>query len=89
MSHLRLVPPLPQTLVETRPADTAETPRATAPGTSWMQAVPAPRTSPEDEPMPATPYDDPNVALMFFQAASGVCLCRSCTKQRHPAYGAR
>jgi hypothetical protein len=37
----------------------------------------------------ATRYHDPKVALMFFQAASGICLCRDCTKQRHPAYGAR
>jgi hypothetical protein len=35
------------------------------------------------------PYDDPKVALMFFQAASGLCLCRACTMARHPAFGAR
>lgn len=33
--------------------------------------------------------DDPTVARTFFQVASGLCLCRECTKQRHPAYGAR
>ena len=35
------------------------------------------------------PYDDPAVALAFFQAASGICLCRECSKARHPAYGGR
>lgn len=41
-------------------------------------------------PAQRTPYeDDPTVALAFFQASSGLCLCRECTKQRHPAYGAR
>ena len=41
-------------------------------------------------PAQRTPYeDDPTVALAFFQSASGLCLCRECTKQRHPAYGAR
>lgn len=37
----------------------------------------------------ATPYHDPKVALLFFQAASGICLCRDCTRKRHPAYGTR
>lgn len=33
-------------------------------------------------------YDDPTVvALSFFQAASGICLCRACSMKRHPAYG--
>lgn len=41
-------------------------------------------------PAQRTPYgDDKKAALAFFQAASGVCLCRDCTKLRHPAYGAR
>lgn len=39
------------------------------------------------KPAETTPYDDPKVALMFFQAASGLCLCRECTKRRHPAFG--
>jgi hypothetical protein len=26
------------------------------------------------------------VALAFFQKASGMCLCRDCTKARHPAF---
>ena len=35
-----------------------------------------------------TPYDDPKVvALSFFQAASGICLCRACSMKRHPSYG--
>ncbi|HWL35178.1 MAG TPA: hypothetical protein VNQ77_03205 [Frankiaceae bacterium] len=33
--------------------------------------------------------DDPKAVRTFFQVASGLCLCRECTKQRHPAYGAR
>lgn len=41
-------------------------------------------------PAQRMPYeDDPKVALGFFQAATGLCLCRECTKKRHPAYGAR
>jgi hypothetical protein len=76
MSHLRLVPPLPQP----RTAPAAETDVQATMGTAWAGAgVPAQRT----------PYDDPKVALLFFQAASGLCLCRACAKQRHPAYGAR
>jgi hypothetical protein len=43
---------------------------------------------PEDDRAVA-PYADPKVALAFFQAASGICLCRDCSKKRHPAYGAR
>ena len=36
------------------------------------------------------PEDDAKVvALRFFQAASGICLCRECTMARHPAYGPR
>jgi hypothetical protein len=35
------------------------------------------------------PWDDPKVATLLFQAASGICLCRACTMERHPAYGAR
>ncbi len=42
-------------------------------------AVPEPRPAPESE----------DVAYAFFQASSGLCLCRQCTKERHPAYGAR
>jgi len=44
---------------------------------------------PADTEPDATPYHDPKVALMFFQAASGICLCRDCSMKRHPAYGAR
>ncbi|HEU0133176.1 MAG TPA: hypothetical protein VFQ85_19545 [Mycobacteriales bacterium] len=33
--------------------------------------------------------DDTVVALSFFESASGLCLCRECTKSRHPAFGAR
>lgn len=37
---------------------------------------------------PNTAWDDPKVvALSFFQAASGVCLCRACSMKRHPSYG--
>lgn len=44
-------------------------------------APPAQRTS---------AFDDANVvALSFFQAASGICLCRSCSQKRHPAFGQR
>jgi hypothetical protein len=42
-----------------------------------------------EAPAPRTPWDDPKVALAFFQQASGMCLCRKCTMERHPAYGAR
>ncbi len=67
--------------------------RLVPPLAETQAAVPAQRT-PDESPtvaVPAqrTPYEDPKVALMFFQAASGVCLCRSCAKDRHPAYGAR
>lgn len=47
------------------------------------------------ETVPAVPEqrrpwgDDPATVREFFQLASGLCLCRDCTKQRHPAYGAR
>jgi hypothetical protein len=40
-------------------------------------------------PMQRPAFEDHTDALAFFQAASGVCLCRDCTKLRHPAYGAR
>jgi hypothetical protein len=40
-------------------------------------------------PAPRSPYDAENVALAFFQSASGICLCRECTKARHPAFAAR
>jgi hypothetical protein len=33
--------------------------------------------------------NDPKAVREFFQVASGMCLCRECTKARHPAYGAR
>jgi hypothetical protein len=48
-------------------------------------AVPSPRVAP---PAEQAAYDDPTVvALSFFEAASGLCLCRSCSKKRHPAFG--
>jgi hypothetical protein len=76
MSHLRLVPP---------PAPAAQ---------DAQDAIPAPRvpvmpavTVPEQR-RPGSAYDDPSVvALSFFQSASGLCLCRSCTMKRHPAFG--
>jgi hypothetical protein len=46
-------------------------------------ADPTPATAAE-----TTPWDDPKVARVFFQAASGLCLCRDCAMKRHPAYGA-
>lgn len=54
-------------------ADTAET------GAETAVEVPEQRS----------PYDAENVALAFFQSASGLCLCRTCTKARHPAFAAR
>lgn len=59
MSHLRLVPPLTETL------ETVEVPEQ------------------------RSPYDAENVALAFFQSASGLCLCRKCSQARHPAFAAR
>jgi len=52
---------------------------------------PLPATEASEVAVPAqrTPYDDPKVALLFFQAASGLCLCRDCSMRRHPAYGTR
>jgi hypothetical protein len=52
-------------------------------------AGPAPGTAPVTAPAPARPWDDPKVARLFFQAASGLCLCRDCAMKRHPAYAAR
>lgn len=61
MSHLSLVPPLPDA-------------RPTAPRAATPRALPR-------------AYEDPKVvALGFFQAASGICLCRTCSMKRHPAY---
>ena len=34
-----------------------------------------------------TGYHDPKVALLMFQADSGVCLFRACSRRRYPAYG--
>ena len=48
-------------------------------------AIPAQRTAPEPHP---APWEDPKVALLFFEAASGLCLCRGCAMRRHPSYGA-
>jgi hypothetical protein len=60
---------------------------------SHLRLVPPPApTAAEDAPAvpeQRKPWDDPKVATLLFQAATGICLCRECTKQRHPAYGAR
>lgn len=60
---------------------------------SHLRLVPPLPTQPvsgeADVPAQRLPYDAENVALAFFQAASGICLCRECTKQRHPAFAAR
>ena len=53
---------------------------------SHLRLVPPLPAEPADS-AEATPYDDPKVARMFFQVASGLCLCRDCTKRRHPAFG--
>jgi hypothetical protein len=45
-----------------------------------------PDTSPDAVPEQRNPWDDPVVARLFFQAASGLCLCRDCAKERHPAF---
>jgi hypothetical protein len=50
---------------------------------------PLPAEDVAEVPAPRTPWDGDNVALAFFQQASGLCLCRKCTMERHPAYGAR
>ena len=73
MSHLRLVPPL------------AEQDTVTAPSTV-VGTSPAPAAA---VPVQRPPLDDENVAYAFFQAAAGICLCRKCSRERHPAYGAR
>ena len=51
--------------------------------------LPAETPATVDVPAQRTPYHDPKVALLFFQAASGICLCRECSMRRHPSYGAR
>jgi hypothetical protein len=63
---------------------------------SHLRLVPPPAPTADDTvvatpvvPAQRQPWDDPKVATLFFQAASGICLCRECTKQRHPAYGTR
>ncbi|MDQ1712714.1 MAG: hypothetical protein QOE45_2164 [Frankiaceae bacterium] len=53
---------------------------------SHLRLVP-PLAGESTEASAATPWEDPKVARMFFQAASGVCLCRGCSMKRHPAYG--
>jgi hypothetical protein len=56
---------------------------------SHLRLVPPPAdATPATVPAQRTPWDDPKVARLFFQAASGLCLCRDCTMKRHPAYGA-
>ncbi len=51
-----------------------------------LTLVPAPAET-TAEP---SPFEDPRVvALSFFQAASGLCLCRECSMKRHPSYAAR
>jgi len=54
---------------------------------SHLRLVPPLPREPADDTREAHPWDDPKVARLFFQAASGLCLCRECTKARHPAYG--
>ena len=56
---------------------------------SHLRLVPPLPASEPAEHTARTPYDDLKVARMFFQAASGICLCRECSMRRHPAYGAR
>jgi hypothetical protein len=53
---------------------------------SHLRLVP-PLPSDDRQPAPAYPGDSV-VALAFFQAASGICLCRECSMARHPAYSA-
>ena len=54
------------------------------------EQAPATRPAPAGAvPAQRPPLDDENVAYAFFQAAAGICLCRKCSKERHPAYGAR
>lgn len=50
---------------------------------SHLRLVP-PLASDDTEPAPFA--DAESRALAFFQAASGLCLCRDCTKARHPAF---
>lgn len=53
-----------------------------------VPAVPTPRSERLASRAPGSAWDDPKVvALSFFQAASGVCLCRPCSRKRHPSYG--
>ena len=89
MSHLRLVPPLPgsEPLAPSAPSlGTRPRPRA-VPGVPVVPVVPAAREPLATRPA-GSPWDDPKVvALSFFQAASGVCLCRACSMRRHPSYG--
>ena len=51
--------------------------------------LPAETSETPEIPAQRTPWGDPKTALAFFQVASGICLCRDCSKLRHPAYGAR
>jgi hypothetical protein len=72
MSHLSLVPPV---------TETAPAPAHARASVAGVPSVPAQRK-------PGSAWEDPNVvALSFFQAASGLCLCRSCSMKRHPAFG--
>lgn len=53
---------------------------------SHLRLVPPPAPTPVEP----SPYEDLTVvALSFFQAASGICLCRECSMKRHPAFGVR
>ena len=73
MSHLRLVPPLP--------AEPAVPEQQNGRGGVW-----GPRLA-EEPGVGAPGGQSDKVALLFFQAATGMCLCRDCTKRRHPAFG--
>jgi hypothetical protein len=55
---------------------------------SHLRLVP-PLAETADAPEQRSPYDAENVALAFFQSASGLCLCRKCSRSRHPAFAAR
>ncbi len=78
MSHLRLVPP---------PVDVPASRAPFAPRGAGDQAAGDAHPAPSI-PVQPSPFDDPTVvALSFFQAASGICLCRPCSMKRHPSYG--
>lgn len=56
---------------------------------SHLRLVPPLPADAPAETAERAPWHDPKVAVLFFEAASGLCLCRPCSMRRHPSYEAR